>query len=325
MTSTLPDEAGTFLSSWLPAGWTAEMLTGDVSARAYFRVVSASGDRYVVAWYPESLRADVPRFLEAHRAIASHTPVPAVIHHDGHSAVAQQDVGDLTLYEVLQNDPRRGLALYRRAVEVLVSFQGSPAAAKTLNPPFDEAKFFEELEMTREWYVERLMGGSGAELQPWLRRIASRVAAHPYTLCHRDYHGQNIHIFNDTLYIIDFQDLRMGPDSYDLASLLRDRGAARYLGGAEEDLIALYAELLGKDPASIRRRYFETLLQRAIKTVGTFARVALARGRAGYLHFIPPALESVERCVEELPEYGELLRHFPMDFSPPAAEERNRD
>ena len=41
-------------------------------------------------------------------------------------------------------------------------------------------------------------------------------------LCHRDYHSRNLMLHDGSLYIIDFQDARMGPDTYDLVSLLRD-------------------------------------------------------------------------------------------------------
>ena len=41
-------------------------------------------------------------------------------------------------------------------------------------------------------------------------------------LCHRDYHSRNLMLHRGSLHIIDFQDARMGPDTYDLVSLLRD-------------------------------------------------------------------------------------------------------
>src|SRR3990172_8765365 len=41
-------------------------------------------------------------------------------------------------------------------------------------------------------------------------------------LNHRDYHSRNIMIKNGELRFLDFQDARMGPCQYDLASLLRD-------------------------------------------------------------------------------------------------------
>jgi aminoglycoside/choline kinase family phosphotransferase len=127
---------------------------------------------------------------------------------------------------------------------------------------------------------------------------------------------------NDTLYLIDYQDLRMGPDLYDLASLLRDRGVARIIGDAAElELLAHYAEVTGAE-GDVRRRYFETLLQRSIKILGTFAKQPITRGRMHYLEFIPAALESVSRCLDELPEYGALRDIFPLTFDAAAGRER---
>ena len=114
----------------------------------------------------------------------------------------------------------------------------------------------------------------------------------------------------------------MGPDMYDLASLLRDRGVARIFGDeAEMDLLHHYVELTGAQ-GDVRGRYFETLLQRSIKILGTFAKQPIARGRMHYLEFIPAALESVERCLDELPAYTSLRDIFPLRFDPQAARER---
>ena len=109
----------------------------------------------------------------------------------------------------------------------------------------------------------------------------------------------------------------MGPDTYDLASLLRDRGVARILGReAELELVDYY----GAD----RRRYFETLLQRSIKILGTFSKQPITRGRMHYLEFIPATLESIERCLEELPEYAPLRDIFPLAFDLASASDRAR-
>ena len=54
------------------------------------------------------------------------------------------------------------------------------------------------------------------------RLVIEELAAEPRVLCHRDYHSRNLMLHDEQLYIIDFQDARMGPDTYDLVSLLRD-------------------------------------------------------------------------------------------------------
>ena len=85
------------------------------------------------------------------------------------------------------------------------------------------------------------------------------------------------------------------------------------------------AEAAAAPPAALRQRYFETLLQRSIKILGTFSRQPIARGRMHYLDFIPATLESIQRCLEELPQYAALRDIFPLRFDPSAARERARE
>jgi aminoglycoside/choline kinase family phosphotransferase len=114
----------------------------------------------------------------------------------------------------------------------------------------------------------------------------------------------------------------MGPDTYDLASLLRDRGVARILGEETElEMVAHYQRLCGA-AEDVRMRYFQTLLQRSLKILGTYSRQPIERGRLHYLEFIPPSLESVERCLRELPEFADLASVFPLRFSLEAARVR---
>ncbi|HUP48497.1 MAG TPA: phosphotransferase [Thermoanaerobaculia bacterium] len=311
---TVPAEAAAVLGEWLGGTWEAEPLAGDASMRAYYRVKGPDGS-YVLAYYPEEVREQLRRFLDAHRAVAPHARIPEVLR-SCEFAVLQRDAGDLTLFDLLHADRREGVRLYRAAIDLLVGFQRAPAGG--INPPFTAGFFLSELDMSREYYVEKLMGTAGARadrLEPLFRKLADHLTGHPSVLCHRDFHGQNINIFNDTLYLIDFQDLRLGPDTYDLASLLRDRGVGRLIGDeAELEMIEYYSARSGA-AEGVRRRYFETLLQRSLKILGTFAKQPIVRGRLHYLEFIPPTLESVRRCLDELPELAALSDLLPMDFS----------
>ena len=235
----LPDEAAAFLRERVGDGWTVEPLPGDASVRRYFRIRLPDASTRMLAYYPNEVRAQLEQFLNAYRAVQSHGRVPDVISYSD-AAVLQSDVGNETLFDLLHHDRDEAVRLYRSAIDALVAFQR--AGSCEVNPPFTSDFFFNELEMTREFYVDALMGEeekSSRRLIPLFRRLTDSLAKHPYVLCHRDYHGQNIHIINGTLFIIDYQDMRMGPDTYDLASLLRDRGVARLLGdGAELDFLA---------------------------------------------------------------------------------------
>lgn len=318
----LPDEAARYVDQWLGRGWTATALAGDASVRAYYRLSAPDGRSYILAYYPEEVRPQLARFLGAYRSVSPHGRVPEVLQHC-ELAVLQHDVGDRTLFDVLHHDREEGLRLYRGAIELLAAFQKAPDAG--LNAPFSSDFFFGELQMAREYYVERLMDSHLGGLESLLRTLCENIARHPYVLCHRDYHGQNLHLYSDTIYLIDYQDLRMGPDTYDLASLLRDRGVARIVGDAAElELIAFYARVTGAE-GDVRGRYFETLLQRSIKILGTFSRQPIERGRMHYLDFIPPTLESIRRCLDELPAYEALRDLFPLAFDLGEARKRARD
>ncbi len=312
--SALPDEAAAFLRECCGDQWSVEPLPGDASVRRYFRIRMPDGSSQMLAYYPREVRAQLHQFLDAYNAVLEHGRVPKLLQHS-EAAVLQFDAGDETLFDLLHRDRDRGVRLYREAIDALVTFQR--AGAVNVNAPFSSDFFFNELEMTRQFYVEKLMGEGELESQsliPVFRRLTDKLQRHPYVLCHRDYHGQNIHVLNNQLFIIDYQDLRMGPDAYDLASLLRDRGVARILGDDTElELMDYYAGKISGGP--LRSRYFETLLQRSIKIIGTFSRQPIERGRLHYLEFIPPTLESVERCLRELPEFEELTRLFPLRFS----------
>lgn len=267
-----------------------------------------------MAFYPEQIRDQVGSFVTAFEAVRGTASVPEIIRHC-ESAIGQRDAGDETLSRILREDPVRGRRLYLEAIEALVEFQKAAGNASDLNPPFNREKFLSELTLTSEYYFRKLLGLSDDGLHDDLGRsfesLAERLVEHPYVLCHRDYHGENIHAHDGRLYIIDYQDLRMGPDTYDLASLLRDRGIVEILGREfEQEALAKYGELASLD-ADGRSRYYEALLQRTIKTIGTFAMQAVTRERKHYLDYIGPALRTIGECAAELPEYDGLARLFP--------------
>lgn len=319
--SGLPSEAAPFVDDWLGPGWSAQPLAGDASVRAYYRITGRDGRTYMLAWYPEEVRPQLRRYLEATECVAPHARVPDVLRYCD-VAVLQYDAGDRTLFAALHEDRGEGLRLYRAAIDLLAAFQQAPD--RGLNAAFTAGFFYGELEMAREFFVEELMQRDVTPILPILKTLSENVARHPYRLCHRDFHGQNIHVQNDTLYLIDYQDLRMGPDTYDLASLLRDRGVARIIGDqAELDLLDHYAHSAGVE-GDVRHRYFETLLQRSIKILGTFSKQPIVRGRMHYLEFIPATLESIGRCLDELPEYAPLRDIFPLRVDLDAARERAR-
>lgn len=59
-------------------------------------------------------------------------------------------------------------------------------------------------------------------VQAEFKALCAELAARPRVLVHRDYHARNLMMHSQRMFIIDIQDARMGPASYDVASLISD-------------------------------------------------------------------------------------------------------
>ena len=114
-----------------------------------------------------------------------------------------------------------------------------------------------------------------------------------------------------SLHIIDFQDARMGPDTYDLASLLRDS----YVDLTEtqvDDLIRGYLRLGGASQATAeafaeyRRRFDVMSVQRNLKALGTFGHQTTSRNNPVYIQYIPRTLSYVRTNLERYPRFARL-------------------
>jgi aminoglycoside/choline kinase family phosphotransferase len=129
----------------------------------------------------------------------------------------------------------------------------------------------------------------------------------------------------DRLWMVDFQDARMGPYTYDLASLVRD-SYVRLPEDLVEEMIRFHREAASFTEPEETYRYnlARTSLQRNIKAIGTFASQAMLRGNRGYLRYIPCTLDSVRARLGETrddPSADEIRALFegPLAFAGEAA------
>ena len=129
-------------------------------------------------------------------------------------------------------------------------------------------------------------------------------------LCHRDYHSRNLMLHDGQLYIIDFQDARMGPDTYDLVSLLRD-SYVDLTAQQVDELIAFFLALKRRaggagDAREFRRRFDLMALQRNLKALGTFGFKTTSRDNPVYIQYIPRTLRYVRANLAKYPRFDRL-------------------
>jgi hypothetical protein len=295
-------------------------LTGDASDRRYFRILPKPGDSFVLAVNAAPFDYAALPFVNVRDLFAAMpVPVPKILGHAGDLGVlALEDLGDVTLQAHLGTAPAAAhAALYRQAVGFIDTIQrrGRELASARYIPygiAFDVEKLTWEMDFFIKHFLEAYRGAgltdaSRAALRQELGAVISELAAEPRVLCHRDYHSRNLMLHQGQLCIIDFQDARLGPDTYDLVSLLRDS----YLDLPDqvvEELIAYYLALGGRtaDHADFRRRFDLMALQRNLKALGTFGYQTIARRNPVYIQYIPRTLKYARENVLKYPRFDRL-------------------
>lgn len=295
-------------------------LSGDASDRQYVRVVLSGGESMVLAVHAGAIDfATLPFAQVAGLLQQIPLPVPAILgHSDAHGVVAQEDLGDVTLQAHLGTaQVQERTARYREAVTLIERLQrrGAALTSKEYLPyrvTFDVEKLSWELGFFVRHFVEAHRGAmlSTAERQvldeEWAW-IAGALASEPRVLCHRDFHSRNLMVRNGTLYVIDFQDARLGPDTYDLVSLLRD-SYVDVPGETLDDLVSFFLALKGNpDREPFRSRFDLMAVQRNLKALGTFGYQATAKGNRVYLQHIPRTLRYVRENLHAHPRFSRLL------------------
>ncbi len=304
-----------FLEQELPGAGAGEIrkLKGDASTREYFRCRVSESETAILTLYPEAFDPAESTFLQVYRMLRRiGLPIPRIHAVDGDlGVVLQEDLGDMTLERRLRTaGSRERKRLLSQAAEHLIVLQREgPRAADpgwpVLQLAFDLEKLTWELQFFRRHFLEGY-----SRLHVERDRLASEFLALCRELaeagrfvCHRDYQVRNLMLKEGRVYMIDFQDARLGPQAYDLASLLLD--SIDLPPGEVEELVDFY--LQGGAPAvdvlQFRRQFHLTSIQRLLKALGTFGYQAGALGREAYRAYIPGTLERVAAALKTIPEF----------------------
>jgi aminoglycoside/choline kinase family phosphotransferase len=278
---------------------TIERLAGDASTRAYYRAHYSDGSTAVLMLQPEPGRNLEASFLDVHGFLERlGLPVPKVYLHDPRAGLlVLEDLGnDLLELVVGRSEDSRVRDLYIRAVELLIRMRrctrGRESRCGAFRLAFDQGKLMEELHFFMTHFVRGLCAlrpsrHAEVELEAFFTMISAVLAAEPRIFSHRDFHSRNLILHRNRLVMIDFQDARVGPAQYDLASLLRDS----YVSLPDElvsELLNYYAADFPQAHTARFRYIFDVMsLQRNIKALGTFGYQISVRRSSRYASSIP--------------------------------------
>lgn len=291
-------------------------LAGDASFRRYFRVLTDK-ESFVAMDAPPS-HEDCKPFVAIDQALLK-TDVRAPMIFAKNLTLGfllLSDFGDTQLQSVL--DDQNAEHSYHLAMQDLLSIQTCSHVENYSLPNFDENLYWKEFEIFSTWYVQKnlnlaISAQTELMLKNTYRLLINSANSQPQVFVHRDYHSRNLMCCADgRLGILDFQDAVMGPITYDLVSLLKDCYVAWPKKLVESCVALFYEALLKRNKINFIAfndflKYFDLMgLQRHIKCLGIFSRLAYRDNKQNYLKEIPRVLNYVLETCEQYPEYSDL-------------------
>lgn len=305
----------------------AKLLLGDGSTRCFYRVHEKGSDdtRILISDPVWTQSQDYPAHQQALNGVG--IPVPKFFAVDKDSGfILMQDLGDVLLQSEISRAPQNTLNWLTRATELLAHLHGKlypvPTQLPVCSRSFDETKFFEELLFTQEHLRKKFLGLPDLKqnqidsIRHFCRHIGQLA---PQVFCHRDYHCRNLLVQDGALWMIDFQDARLGPPGYDLASLLfdayvpiSDEDRSRLLDTYKMTLqsYTLFQEINWKN---FQIHLYQLAYQRTLKAAGSFASFWTRYQKDSHLRYIEPALKMAKALEKKLSLSSELVESFQID------------
>jgi aminoglycoside/choline kinase family phosphotransferase len=282
------------VQDWLAAtewsNWKRTPLAGDASARRYERLFGPENQSVILMDAPLETCGSQSRFVE----IADHLnqlslAAPTVLawsEVDG--LVVLSDLGEVDFARHLVAAPQDESALYSSTVEVLKTLQAAP-------PPSGLSKMTpnvgaEMIGLAFEWAAKDPSVDLAADITAKIHALLIKVDPNPSVLSLRDFHAENL-IWRPTesgasrIGLLDFQDAFVTHPTYDLASLLRD--ARRDVN--PNLLNPLIRQLAGDDHDfdDLKHAFHVMAIQRNLRILGIFNRLAKLDGKMSYLKLVP--------------------------------------
>jgi aminoglycoside/choline kinase family phosphotransferase len=306
------DREAAFVRRCLGSETTLTEIAGDASTRRFYRAKGGERTAVLVA-HGQALPSDAP-FFSNHRILESiGAPVPALLaRSEPEGFVLVEDLGDVTLQQHLAGPATQSgaLGMYDQACDIIALLQSQALRAIGADDfasrnALDRERFLFELGHFQRHFIEGLQGlkpagADATQLAAFHEDLAASCDLQPRVYCHRDFQSRNLMVTEGRLRMIDFQDARMGPYTYDAASLLRDSSLDidETLVSRELDrLLRSIARPQGIGVEEFRRDFDVMALQRNVKDLGTFGFMATVRGRRDYLAYVPRTLAAIRRTL----------------------------
>jgi aminoglycoside/choline kinase family phosphotransferase len=290
-------------------------LAGDGSDRSYFRVTLRDESTLVLMQLSDSdcakLRAGKYEWLLLAGLLREQgLKVPNLVKSIPElNAIIIEDYGDVMLQDrvtqlLVEGQFAKVEEYYLKCADSIVSLLKVPqsAADRWLDRSFDYDKLHWELSFFVENYLRPVFETSLSEamlsvIQNEIGQIAKFTSSYSKYFVHRDFHSRNVMLLDDDVAIIDFQDARTGPSTYDVVSLVFDSYVPLSGSQRRQILAAVSSRIKSSFDHSFQRQYDEqlaaVLLQRQLKAIGSFGYLTIKKNKGNYLKYVRPAVQTL--------------------------------
>lgn len=289
-----------------------QRLTPDASTREFFRIPYGPNTA-IACLYPEEFDSSLPQIDVTELFIAADLPVAEINEYEGQiGMVVHSDFGDEILKPSLTKDNTH--EWFSKAIRLIGRIQAATELANERDSiasrlKFDHEKLFWEMEFFRGHYFGSLLKhpNEDKDFVEELSALSREIERYSKVLTHRDFHAANLMIVDKDLKIIDHQDARIGPATYDLVSLVLDRIDTL----PSEETLDGYIDMLQRERTKngletigdIRFEFDLVTIQRCLKAIGTFSNQSANAGKDDYLEYIAPMFKAVGRACSNVGKY----------------------
>ena len=316
---------------WSPA-------SADASFRRYFRAHRQKTEtNFDQTPAPQSIivmdappdKEPIAGFLHSSSLLSEHgIHVPKIYASDTELGfIALEDLGSVDYLQKLSQAPD---TLYADATDTLVRLQtailSQPEADVEL---YSKQKLDAEMQLFEDWYITIHLKKrfSTEQTRIWSELKSSLINVcrqQPQVWVHRDFHSRNLMVVaSDNPGVIDFQDMVIGPISYDLASLFKDC-YIRWPRTQQLEWLSDYHRKLNHQLSSMAQapndwhfdftelvRWYDLVgLQRHLKVLGIFSRLNYRDNKPHYLDDLPLVKQYVVEVMNEYAETAEFAHAF---------------
>jgi aminoglycoside/choline kinase family phosphotransferase len=283
---------------------TLRLISGDASFRKYYR----AANRIWVDAPPETEKNR--EFIDNAQALQRTNISAPVVHHSDleQGFLCVSDLGDDALLSRLNDESVS--AWYQKALQLLPQLTHIELELLI----FDAEFMTRENSIFPEWllgkHLQLILSVDEKELlAETFALLTANNLQQPQVVMHRDFHSRNLMVLADeSLAVIDFQDMVLGPLTYDAVSLLKDC-YCRWPDAVIEQGVAQAYQLYSESGILSDVSYAQfvqwldlTGMQRHLKAAGIFTRLYYRDGKSGYLKDIPRTLGYVRDVAARYPE-----------------------